>query len=137
MSINTDGNEEKGTTAIGFVIYDVNGEELVCKGDIDFGTTSNEAELYAILQALSFVVAQGWKYEGDYLYLKSNTALAIQFLTREWKAEAEGLYDLVEAICTLLCKERIRIKWTWIPQSQNVVADAMCHIARKAGGVLE
>ena len=26
MSINTDGSEEKGTTAIRFVIYDVNGE---------------------------------------------------------------------------------------------------------------
>ena len=49
MSINTDGSEEKGTTAIGFVIYDVTGEELVRKGDVDFGTTANEAELYAIL----------------------------------------------------------------------------------------
>ena len=26
MSINTDGSEDKGTTAIGFVICDVNGE---------------------------------------------------------------------------------------------------------------
>ena len=39
MSINTDGSEEKGTTEIGFIIYDVNGEELVHKGDINFGTT--------------------------------------------------------------------------------------------------
>ena len=49
MSINTDGSKDKGTTAIGFIIYDVNGEELVGKGDVDFGTNSNEAELYAIL----------------------------------------------------------------------------------------
>ena len=49
MSINIDSSEEKGTTAIGFVIYDVTGEELVRKGDVDFGTTANEAELYAIL----------------------------------------------------------------------------------------
>ena len=107
------------------------------KGDVDFGTTSNEAELYAILQALSFVVGQGWKYTGDYLHLKSDSALAIRFLTREWKAEAEGLYDLVEAIRTLVRKERLRIKWTWIPRSQNIVANTMCHIAREAGGVVE
>ena len=93
MSINIDGSEKKVTTAIGFVIYNVTGEELVRKGDINFGTTSNEAELYAILQVLSFVVAQGWKYARDYLHLKSDSALAIQFLTREWKAEAEGLYE--------------------------------------------
>ena len=49
MSINTDGSEEKGTTAIGFIIYDVNGEELVHKGDVNLGTTSNKAEPYAIL----------------------------------------------------------------------------------------
>ena len=83
MRINTDGSEEKKTTAIGFVIYDVNEEELVRKGDVDFGTISNEAELYAILQALSFVVAQSWKYTGDYFRLKSYSALAIRFLTRE------------------------------------------------------
>ena len=101
---------KKGTKAIGFVIYDVTGEELVHKGDVDFGTTSNQAELYAILQALSFMVAQEWKYAGDYLHLKSDSALAIWFLTREWKAEAEGLYELVEAIHTLVCKKRMRIK---------------------------
>ena len=83
------------------------------------------------------MVGQGWKYAGDYLHLKSDSALAIRFLTREWKAEAEGLYELVEAIRTLVRKERMRIKWTWIPRSQNVVADAMCHIAREAGGVVE
>ena len=52
MSINTDGSEEKGTIAIRFIIYDVDGEELVHKGNTDFGTTSNEAELYTILQTL-------------------------------------------------------------------------------------
>ena len=82
-------------------------------------------------------MSQGWKYAGDYLHLKSDSALAIRFLTREWKAEAEGLYELVEAIRALVRKERMRIKWTWIPLSQNVVADAMCHIAREAGGVME
>ena len=110
MSINADGSEEKGTIAIRFIIYDVNGQELVHKGNIDFGTTSNEAELYTILQTLSFVVAQGWKYMGDYLHLKSDSALAIWFLTWEWKAKAEGLYELLEAIRTLVCKERMCIK---------------------------
>ena len=56
MSINIDGGEEKGTIAIGFIIYDVNGEKLVHKGDVNFGTTLNQAELYTILHALSFVV---------------------------------------------------------------------------------
>ena len=82
-------------------------------------------------------MSQGWKYAGDYLHLKCDSALAIRFLTREWKAEAESLYDLMEAIRTLVCKERIRFKWTWIPRSQNIMPDAMCHIAREAGGVVE
>ena len=41
LSINTDGSEEKITTLIGFIIYDVNGEELMHKGDANLRTTSN------------------------------------------------------------------------------------------------
>ena len=47
--VQTNGREKKGTMAIGFVIYDINGNKIGCRGDIDYGLTSNEAELYAIL----------------------------------------------------------------------------------------
>ena len=34
---------------MGFVIYDVTSSEVVGRRNMDFGITSNEAELYAIL----------------------------------------------------------------------------------------
>ena len=46
----------------------------------------------------------------DYLHLKSDSALAIWFLSGEWKAEAKGPYELVEAIRTIVCKEIMHIK---------------------------
>ena len=44
---------------------------------------------------------------GDYIHLKSYSALAVRFPTREWKAEAEGLVKLIEAICNLVQKETL------------------------------
>ena len=49
LTVQTYRSKEKGTIAIGFVIYDVNGSELILQGDVDYGSTLNEAELYAIL----------------------------------------------------------------------------------------
>ena len=49
FTIQTDWSEVKGTTVISFAIYDVTGREVVCQGDVDFGVTSNEVELNAIL----------------------------------------------------------------------------------------
>ena len=36
LTVQTDGSEKKGTTAIGFVIHDVTSSELVLCGDVDF-----------------------------------------------------------------------------------------------------
>ena len=48
LLVQTDGSEEKGMTAKGYVVYDPYGSKLVWWGDIDFCTTSNEAEHYVI-----------------------------------------------------------------------------------------
>ena len=48
LTVQTDWSGERGMMAIGFVIYDINGSGLVRKGDVDYGSASNDAELYAI-----------------------------------------------------------------------------------------
>ena len=40
----------------------------------------------------------GWKYIGDYIYIKSNFALDIRFLTHDWKLKANNFVELVEQI---------------------------------------
>ena len=59
LTIQTDGSEEKGMKAIGFIIYNANVSELFRLGDVDYGSSSIEVELYAIFLALSFELAQG------------------------------------------------------------------------------
>ena len=49
-------------TAIGCVVCDNSDSELVWWVYIDFSAISSEAEHYAILKALSFIVSKGWKY---------------------------------------------------------------------------
>ena len=83
-------------TAIGFFIYDVNGSELVQQGNANYGLTSTGQELYAILEVLSLIVVQGWKYLGVYIHLKSDLAFAVWSLTHKKKEKAEGLAELVE-----------------------------------------
>ena len=76
---------------------------MVRWGDIDFGTTFNEAKHYAILKALFFVASYCWKYTGDYIHLKSDSALATRFLDRDWKPKADNLVELAEQIRALVC----------------------------------
>ena len=49
LMVQTYGSEEKGMTVIGFIIYDATNSKLIHCGDVYFGVTSNEVELYAIL----------------------------------------------------------------------------------------
>ena len=63
---------------------------------------------------LSVVATKRWKYIGNYIHLKSNSALVARFFTHKWKAKAEGLIELVEAIRNPLGKERLQTKWIWI-----------------------
>ena len=49
LTVQTDGSKEKGMMMMGFIIYDGNGSELVCQGNVNYGLTSNDTELCAIL----------------------------------------------------------------------------------------
>ena len=39
---------KKGRTTIGFIVHDITGGELVPRRDVNYGATSNKAELYTI-----------------------------------------------------------------------------------------
>ena len=51
---------------------------------VNQGTTNNQAELKSVLTTLKFIVNNGWKYWGDYVELKGNSNLIMNFLTGEW-----------------------------------------------------
>ena len=59
-------------------------EEVVRVGQVNQGTTKNQAELRNVLNALVFIVNNGWKYWGDYVKLKGNSNLVMNFPAREW-----------------------------------------------------
>ena len=48
LVVQTDGGAEKGVATAGFVIFSQSGWELVHVGQIDAGSTNNEAKLVAI-----------------------------------------------------------------------------------------
>lgn len=56
MVVRSDGGFIGGIGTLGFVVYDVDGGELVRVCEYDQGNSSNQAELLAVRAALNFVV---------------------------------------------------------------------------------
>ena len=65
--------------------------------------------MLAVLEALKFVVAHGWKYKGDFVQVCVDSQLVVKLMTREWNARDETLADIVDAINTLRRNERLRV----------------------------
>ena len=49
LTVQTNNSEEKKTTKIGFVIYNITSSKLIHCRYVNFGFTLNEVQLYAIL----------------------------------------------------------------------------------------
>lgn len=56
LLVRSDGGFVGGIGTLGFVVYDVDGSELVRGCEYDKGFSSNQAEMLAVLEALRFVV---------------------------------------------------------------------------------
>jgi ribonuclease HI len=65
--------------------------------------------MLAVLEALKFVVAQGWKYRGDFVQVCVDSQLVVKLMTKEWNARDATLADNVDEINNLRRKERMRI----------------------------
>ena len=67
-----------------------------------------------MLNALTFIVNNGWKYWGDYVEVKDDSNLAMNFLTGEWSPSDEVMTELVSKIKRFRREERMKIKFTWV-----------------------
>ena len=56
----------------------------------------------------------GWKYWGDYLEVKDDCKLAMNFLVGEWSFSNEVMTELISKIKRFKREERMMIKYTWI-----------------------
>ena len=85
---------EKHTRVTGFIIFDSTGEDIVRIGQVNQGTTYNQAELKSVLYAFTFIVNNG--YWEDYVEVKGKNNLSMNFLTREWSPLDEVMTGLFQ-----------------------------------------
>jgi len=121
-----------GPAAIGFVISDSQGEELVASGKAIGETTNNAAEYTAVVKALEWL---GAKFSGPEkrarFYLDS--LLVANQLNGLYKIKNARLRDLVLKVRTLEQKLRrdkgLEIEYIFVPREENFDADALVNQA--------
>ena len=59
--------------------------------------------------------------------------MAVSFLEGEWSLHKELLVEQLEGIHGLICKEQIWVKVSWIPHSNNAIADHLMNLVRAVG----
>ena len=65
-----------------------------------------------MLNALSFIVNNRWKYWGNYVEVKGDSNLAMNFLIREWSPSDEVMTELVSKTKRYRREEKMKIKFT-------------------------
>ena len=65
-----------------------------------------------MLNALTFIVKNGWKYWDDYVEVKGDSSLAMNFLTGEWSPSDEEMTELVSKIKRFRREEKMKVKFT-------------------------
>ena len=73
-----------------------------------------------MLNALTFIVNNWWKYWGDYVEVKGDSNLAMNFLTGEWSPSYEVMTELVSKIKRFRREEKMKIKFTWVNRDMEV-----------------
>lgn len=85
------------------------------------GKSNNEAEYFAILQALKWLTEHAAEYPTAAIY--SDSMLAISQITGEWQCKAEHLERLRDQCRVLAARAGSPIKFEWVPREMNIEAD--------------
>ncbi len=118
-----------GHAAIGFVIYDAGGKELVQFEHYLGITTNNQAEYKALIAALE----QAAKLSADEVVCHLDSELVVRQLQGRYKIREEGLKPLAAEALRLTSKFR-RVEFVHIPREKNKLADQLVNKALDEGG---
>lgn len=128
LTIYTDGASRgnPGPAAYGFVILDRAGNIIHKKGNAIGITTNNVAEYTAVHEALKYAAGIKSRISGIELYADSK--LVAEQLSGRFKVKAKHLKPIIEKI-KILTLELGGISYSYIPRSQNKLADSLANLA--------
>ena len=72
-----------------------------------------------MLNILTFIVNNKWKYWGDFVELKGNSNLVMNILKRGWSPSDNVIAELFSKIKRFRKEEKIRIKFTWVSRDMK------------------
>lgn len=132
--INCDGSQsnpnkpDEGIACWAFVVHSFSGERIYAHyGSMGKGVSHNVAEMFAILQAISFCR----DFPDKSYTIKSDSKLCIDQLNGSAECRAESLIPYYQACSRLLqsFESDKRPRLEWLPRERNLAADAL---AKKA-----
>ncbi len=134
FNIFTDGASRgnPGKAGIGIIIYQNN--EILEKISGYIGKkTNNEAEYSAVIIALEKIKYLRDKYNKSFknntiINIFSDSQLLVKQLKGEYKIKSKNIIPLINKIKSISKElENLIIKYTWIPRSENSIADSLAN----------
>jgi ribonuclease HI len=127
----TDGGARgnPGPAALGVFITNQQNEVLAKIGKYLGETTNNVAEYSAIIEGLSWAIANKQKQEIQKIDFYMDSLLAYSQLTGVYKIKNEKIRELVFEIKQKEAEINIPIYYHHIPREENKQADAMVNVA--------
>jgi ribonuclease HI len=131
--INCDGsktpNNDDGISCWGMIVHDDTGQRIYARyGALGKGYTHNQAEYYAVYEALTFACHN----QDKRFTIRTDSKLIVDQLTGAAVCQAETLVAVNKACHVLLDvhDHANRPKLVWIPREKNVVADTLTRKAQ-------
>jgi ribonuclease HI len=113
-----------GAAAIGFVLLDPSGRELIAEGRAIGKQTNNVAEYTALLRGLETALELGVRR----LRVRMDSELVVRQLQGIYRVKNAGLRPLFEAV-QRLCRRFATCRIEHVPRAENARADALANQA--------
>jgi len=116
-----------GLAAIGFVLLDAHGEEVVARGEVIGNQTNNVAEYRALVEGLQAAAGLGIAT----LRVRMDSELVVRQVLGRYRVRHAGLVPLHAAATTLRARFA-RFDIEHVPRASNARADALANAALDA-----
>lgn len=121
LIIYTDGGARgnPGPAALGVVIYDDQGNNMLRYGQYLGKQTNNYAEYMAVISGLE----KARSLEATHVSFKCDSKLVVEQLNRNWKVKEPSIQTLFIRAWNLMQEFR-QVTFSYIPRAENTLADA-------------
>lgn len=129
VSIYTDGGSRgnPGPSGFGVAVYDDQGKIVDQLSKFIGIKTNNEAEYYALIEALTWLRDHQSAYSGASFY--SDSQLLVRQVTLRYKVKADHIKPLHQQIIHLISEINISVSFHEIPREKNELADSLANQA--------